>query len=722
MNKSKNQYKQILRTYWQRPLIVLFAVLLLPLFVFLAVGRTTGDVMQIGARPHVTGQVERIFTESSDSTAKNNKSLTTLADLLERVDPSTVRSLDLTRLYVNDPLPDLSLFPNLVYLNLNGFELTDANVDQICELPKLDALRVSGTSLPAGAIQRFGQKVSQLELGALMLEAHADEIPQMSKVKLLALNLINATPDLIEHVVLVPQLQQLTLVESVNFEPYQGQSHKPRDRDSIDLNEEQIALLRNHPTLEEVYADWFWMKHFRKFHESEFLPVRALPITYSKNKLRAIGVTIFAMALLFCILSFQLWGHFISHAAKVVPNYLVPHRRVAMAIFSVVVLLFWFTLLRYEFGILPSLSLILILPAMCCLFSASQLSGINYLQWFILPAIFGFFLFVPNIAGLVFQAIAGTAIWFLLGQMPAFTLFVIAIETVFIAWCLTKLPAITAMVNETYSSMPAFSPWDPERVKQVWWKQDQVKKPRNFFLWLMDHGTTRLKYCGGSTLQMVHLWQQGNTFRPIKILLLLLMVVFLGLVFHGVRCLITGQQLIPENPGSFEVVFASPIGIAIILPAAIWWQRRKSLDVESIRPVSRNNFAKQLYLSLALDHWLAVICLMGVNIPRFFEAPHGKTEAFGLFLLIGIAGPLWMIGINSTVLVFKRSWVIVLNMFVLTLLPIAVLSSAAILNSDNPPGGVQDVQLLFQIAYMGIAAAIGLNVVMYRVFLNREWG
>lgn len=722
MNGQINQYKQIIRTYWQRPLIVLFAVLLLSLFVLSAVGRTGGNVMQIGARPHTKGLVEYVYIKSSDYPSENNESFPTLADLLERVDPDTVRSLDFTRLSGDDPLPDLSLFSNLVYLNLSDFDLTDDNVNQICQLLHLDALVYTGTRLPHGAIQRFGQKVSQLELHALTLEEHSDEISQMSKVKLLALHLFNATPDLIDHVAQVPQLQQLSLIVPQNIELNQGQTSITQAGGYINLNEQQISLLRNHPTLKEVYANWFLMKRIHKFHESEILPVRALPIRYSKNKLKAISRAMFAMALLFAILSIQLWGHFISPAAKVVPNYLIPHRRVAVGIFSVVVFLFWLTLLRNGFGMLPSLNIILFLPACCCCLSIAQLSGRTILQWLMLPAGLLIFFFISNFSERVFQNIAGPAIWFLWGYMPLISIVIIAIELIFIAGSLGLLRSITELVNEKYSAKPAFSPWDPERSRQIQWKNLEEKKPMNFFLWSIDFGMNRLKYSGGSTLQMVHLWRQGNTFRPMKILLLLLMVVFFSLIFHGIRCLISGHSLFPENPGLFSVVFGVPMGIALILPAVIWWQRRKSLDVESMRPVSRNNFARQLYLSLALDHWLAVICLMGVNIPRFFEAPHGKTEAFGLFLLIGIAGPLWIIGISSTVLVFKRSWVIVLNMFVLSLLPFAILAPVAISTSDNPPGGLQDVQILFQIAYMGIVAAIGLNVVMYRVFLNREWG
>ncbi|WP_339731007.1 hypothetical protein [uncultured Gimesia sp.] len=717
MSVQSNQYKQILKTYWQRPLVLLLVILLLPFLVYMAVGKVDGNVIQIGPRPHAPGRIERVYVDSETPKRSEEKSLQTYTEFLEHVDPQDVIALNLIRLHVNDPLPDLSPFQNLVYLDLRGFELTDANVDQICQLPKLDALVINQHRLPGGALQRFGKKVSQIELLALTLEEHPDEISQMSNVKLLALHLFDAAPDILENVVQIPQLQQLTLSVSQNLEAHRGQSRKSQAWDYIDLNEQQIALLRNHPTLKEVYANWFYMDHVRKIKKSAFLPVRALPITYSNNKIQAISGVIFLMVILFSIVSLQLWAHFISPAARVVPHYLVPHRRVAVGIFSVGVLLFWFALLRYGFGMLPSLNLVLFSPAICCIFFIAQLSGKTYQKWLAVPMLISLFWLFPQFTNLGFKTIASTAIWFLWGQMPILSLTIIGIEIACIFWSITKLSAITDMVNETYNSVPAYSPWGSQRSKQIQWK-----KETRLFFWFIDHGLTKLKYGGGSTWNMVHLWRQGNTFRPLGVLTFFLLVVVFGLLFQGMHCYFTGEELFPHNRSSLSVALGGPCGMAIVIPAIIWWQRRKSLELESMRPVSRNHFVKQLYLSLALDHWLAVICLIGLSVPRLFDAPGGKIEILGMLLLLGIAGPLWLIGISSSVLAFKRSWVIVLSFFVLSVLPFATLAPVAILNESNPVGGPEDVRLLIQMALIAIPAAIGLNVLMYYAALKREWG
>lgn len=711
MSVQSNQYKQILKTYWQRPLVLLLMVILLLSFVYLAVGRVGGNVTQIGPRPHAPGRIERVYTDSDTPKPAEKKNLQTYSEFVEHVDPQDVVALSLTPLHGSDPLPDLSPFQNLVYLDLGGFLLTDANVNQICQLPKLDALVINQHRLPAGALQRFGTKVSQLQMLALTLEEHRDEAPQMSNVKLLVLNLFDAAPDILETVVQIPHLQQLTLLVPQNI---RGQSRTAQAWNYIDLNEQQIALLRNHPTLKEVYANWFYMDHVRKIKKSAFLPVRALPIAYSNNKIQAISGTVFSMVILFSIVSLQLWAHFISPAARVVPHYLVPHRRVAVGIFSAAALLFGLALLRYSFGILPSLNLVLFSPAFCCLIVIAQLSGKTYLKWLTVPMIVSLFWFFLLFTYQAFKTIASTAIWFLWGQMPILSLIILGIEIAFIFWSLTKLSAVTDLVNESYTSVPAFSPWDSQRSKQLQWK-----KNNRLFFWLIDHGITGLKYRGASTWNMVHLWRQGNSFRPLAALTFFVLVAFFGLLFQGMRWYLTGEELFPHNRIPLSVIFGGPCGMAILLPAITWWQRRKSLEVESMRPVSRKNFVKQLYLSLALDHWLAVICLIGLSL---FDAPRGVTEVLGMFLLFGIAAPLWLIGMSSSVLAFKRSWVIVFNMIVLMVLPIAFFASIVVFNNSNPVGGPEDVQLLIQMGLAAITAAIGLNVLMYFTVLKREWG
>lgn len=710
-------YKQILKTYWQRPLILLLTAIYLILILSLAIGPTGGNAIQLGARPLAPGQIERVYTAPSFPDTDDSPKLQTLPDLLKHVAPAEIQSLSLTRVNRDDLLPDLSPFRNLVYLELNDFILTAANVEQICQLPKLDALVLMGAQLPTGALQRFGEKVSQLEVLATALEAHASETPNMTNVRLLALHYDNTSPELLLHVTQIPKLRQLTLIASLNYDPSHEETGKQQTYNMIDLSAEQIELLRTTPALQEVYADWFLMKRLRHFNETALLPVRALPITYSKSKLGAVQRTVFAGALLFAILFLQLWAHFVTPAARLTPNYLAPHRRLAVLILSTGSLLLPLTLFRYDIGMLPALSLVLLLPAILSLFSVTQLSNNPYRHWLILPLLPLFFIYIPLFFDSTFKVIATETIWYLQGHLPGMACTIIAVEVLSVCWILTRLPAITEKVNETFTTAPAFSPWDKDRTQQAQWQ-----KPGTLIIWLMDRDTRDWHYTEKSTWQMACLWQQGNAFRLSFMIIELGIIFFIVMLFQGIYRLITGEPVFTQNLPLLRGLFSSLISSCVFLPAIVWWQRRKTLQIESLRPVSRQSLVKQLYLSFAIDHSFLVIGFL-VLIPLLtIDVAVGKLEFFTLMLLAGLAAPLWILGTNATILAFKRTWVIVGSMFALYTLAGTLVISIIVWQYQPQSNFIPDLQTLFVSTLLAILGALCLNVLMYRAALKREWG
>ncbi|QDT80217.1 hypothetical protein Mal35_36880 [Gimesia maris] len=159
MKGHLNLYRQILKTYWQRPLILLLTAAFFILLLSLALGPTGGNVMQVGARPRTPGPVA---TGAVTPQADRSRTLPTSSDLLQRADPAAIHSLYLYRLKTDDPLPDLRPFRNLVFLSLSGFELTAVEAEQICQLPRLDGLELLESTLQPGVLERVGRKVSQL--------------------------------------------------------------------------------------------------------------------------------------------------------------------------------------------------------------------------------------------------------------------------------------------------------------------------------------------------------------------------------------------------------------------------------------------------------------------------------------------------------------------------------------------------------------------------------
>ncbi|QDT92171.1 hypothetical protein [Gimesia algae] len=710
-------YRQILKTYWQRPLLLLLSALFLSGWLTLVWGPTSGNVMRVGARPRKPGPSATVITGAVPPRADRARSIETFADLLERTDPAEIRSLYLTRVKPDDPLPDLRPFRNLVFLNLSGFELTADEAEQICQLPRLDGLELLEPMLHPGVLERVGRKVSQLELLSPALESHADEIPQMTQVKLLTVHLLNASPAFLEQVTRLPALKQLTLLTSEGAVINGPLPQRPQTLDQIDLSPEQLALLRDKPTLKEVYANWFLMRRLRGFTDATLLPVRALPTTYSKYRVNAFRGAVFLSAILFGALALQLWAHFITPTARLTPDYLAPHRRLAVGILVAGTLLISLPLLRQEIGVLPALSLTLLLPALGSLFLMAQLSRKPFWQWASVPLVLLVVPFLTVFSNPLLKVNTVEVIWYLRGHLPWQALMIITGEVLCIAWLLIRFPVITEQVHEASDRLPAFSPWNqansPER---------QGQQAGQSLLKLFDPSPDKLQLSHRSIWQMARLWQLGNAYRPRALLLAMAYVLVFGLLIQGLKYLLTGEPLFSQPRPLVAVLFSSFCGIGIFLPPLIWWQRRRSMASEALHPVNRNSLVKQLYLALALDHGILVTGLLIMLALQGFVLTSHISEFCSLLLLVGLAAPLWIIGTNAAVIVFERAWIIVGSMFGLYLL--GILSVAAVLTwylrsqVDTVHAGL----FLIIVTFTAVTVALGLNVLMYRAALKREWG
>ena len=94
----------------------------------------------------------------------------------------------------------------------------------------------------------------------------------------------------------------------------------------------------------------------------------------------------------------------------------------------------------------------------------------------------------------------------------------------------------------------------------------------------------------------------------------------------------------------------------------------------------------------------------------------------GLLILLGVAAPLWIIGVSSSVLVFNRAWVVLASMIGLYTLVAVGMGFAIAFVGSAVPGSTKDMQILYLFAIVALIAAIALNRIMYKALLRREWG
>jgi hypothetical protein len=717
MSTTSNQYYQILRTYWRRPLVLLLAAVFAICVGVLAFGPSDEGEIEIAPSPEISwfqsgGYFVMIGAETSDYSLDNG--FPAVAELLERVSPDKVRGLELNAAYVeNSALPDLSPFRKLKALSLDGYTLTSDDVDKICQLPRLRMLALYRVELPAGGLQRLGQKATELGISASLLAGHSEEISQMSKVRTLSLTIAEDVPDLLDHAVQAPRIERLTLANNLDEMSFDILRHLNSDKkvSLLHMTGEQIELIRQHPTLREIYADWSHVESAGEFNDETLRPVRALPLTYSSARRDALLNVAFSTVVLFVILTLQVWAHFVSPAAAVVPNYVRAHQRVAAGILLGAVLLLWVALLRYAFSPLPSLASVLIVPIVCCVFVQASLMGSKLLQWLMLLVVFC--VVFPAMYLLTdFKIIASDAIWFLRGHMPLLALSIIVCAVLGVLWTLKSLPVMTVLVNEKFATLPVF--WYSDRSPKL-----QRWKRNNWLLRLLDTGIRGLRYRQRTLLQMANLWRRGNPFRTVAVLMFLTLIVVCMQLPLILGNLMTGQAVWTWKSEWVVGPFASAIGVGLLLPAGIWWRRCRHLEVESMKPVSRRSLRKQLYVALALDHWLVWIGLLGFIVVRDWEAFGGVTALTGARVLFGIAVGLWILGTNATVFVYKRAWVVV--GWMIAFYAVAAVALAPVLEWSEV-SSAELTQLYFTSALVAVPAAIGLNVVMYRAMLKRRWG
>ena len=94
----------------------------------------------------------------------------------------------------------------------------------------------------------------------------------------------------------------------------------------------------------------------------------------------------------------------------------------------------------------------------------------------------------------------------------------------------------------------------------------------------------------------------------------------------------------------------------------------------------------------------------------------------GLLILFGMAAPLWIIGVSTSVLVFKRAWVVLASMIGFYILVAAFMGVSVAVGGSVVPGSTKDMQILYLIAIVSLIAALTLNQIMYKALLRREWG
>ncbi len=698
----KPQLYQVFRTYWSRPLLIVIGLVSLCLTAGLFYQSQNNDNFSLSPQLKRPGLYKH---------ADSGKWKSFLKD--EKLDE--IRSLSLHILSPDDN-PDLSQLSELESLQIYAPNLTPELLNEIQSLKKLTSLSLLDTGMgvtktefeiPEEFFKKLGPQLQELDIIASNRTPFGDikGVENLENLELLKISGKDMTLESFQAIKRLPRLKYLVIVFSVSLEGEHGKL---------------LLELKNHPTLERIYASWF------RSIEDGPASIRMLPLyqlSYSRGKVAGIQLGLFLMLSIMLILFLQLWSLFISPAAIVIPGYAIAHRRAAFVILGGGVFVTVVGLMLTGIAWLPAIAITLIIPtfgAMIALASQSR-SGIIRGAGLLLGISIG--LIIGGQATLFTGDLLRYGRYyaeFTLGDYPLFTCLLLITQLFVIAIILRRLPNITRRINERYAILPGFSPWDVEKQQRALLSRGSSWRTR-----LIDFRPRDVQYHQGSMWKQTKLWRLGNPFRPLLFIVGMLGMAglfLIGSVYGGF------YQTAPDFLPSFlalNFLFQTTF-VTSIMAAGHWYRRCKHLELETMRPVGRKNLVRQLFLALAIDQSFAIIA--GLFFGFFaisLSASRIEADAIYTFVFIFVAAVLWMYAIGTTIFGIKRAWVIWTVDISTCALLLAIIIRIAYEVSGRTKGPIAPYDqflITTSACTITITAAIVMITFMYRKALQREWG
>lgn len=684
------QLYQVFRTYWQRRILVLLALLafLLGVGLFL-VGRFTGKTAnQIAPTISYTG--EYVFLYSKDWKAE-----------LKGRHPSSFHGI-----YVSDPRDapeiDLSQFSNISRLQFRTSTLTPERLAQITSLDHLRELELHADAIPNGTWTALGSRLTLLDVPARLLMEHAGEMPQMTTLEVLRINRDSLDVATMEVVAQIPNLRTLVLSSSViDF----NSTAKSKPAPPMTWDPAPLAPLKESVHLRSIFID---TPEPTARTTPELPGVVLYPAKTSLGQQSVLMFCIYFSAIVSIIVALQIWAHFATQHSVIIPGYHRPHQLAAVLVTLAGIFATMLLLMNAGIAILPALAIALAVPTMILVLLVGSLAKSALIRGICTPLgiISGVLIWFPAIGMNSSPTIGGEMAWFLQGTTWLLALSLGVGQVLLLAVSFDYMPKMTRQIYETSAMHPGFSPWDPQQQKRAafgnkrWWQS----------LW--DRSAAYPRLAGSSLWQQARLWQLGNVYRP------LVMLILFGGAFLGMSYLM-GNGGIKD---SIQMGLVFQMGaIALFMPLSVWYRRCRNLQIESMRPVGRREFAKQLFVALARDQmWAIIPVLLGIAYLLFISPD--QFDRAPVVAPLPLIAMVWGYALSTSIFVIRQTWILVLYFIAMIFGPVIIMGGLAFyLDSYGLSNSVQLIIVYAEFA-VAIVLAVAIIRITYAKAVQREWG
>jgi len=564
-------------------------------------------------------------------------------------------------------------------------EISNEEEQAIGELPQLQALSLAGCTLKPTLWRRLGQlpNLQYLDLSGCRLQGDYPGLESLAHLQTLVLG-TRDRPGFIENGTrLLPELKRLPMLSRLvlgsEFPVPAGHTLAPPESDSMPPSSSRVAAnpivdglndLRAIPQLKLLFvdADAASFPGFESIQQA--LPrVRVRPAMIDTQRPLGFGALVFLNTLLLLMLGVQILSQFCHSGARLIPDYTVPHLIPPLLLWTCGQLANTIPFVVFEMPFLTALGLTLLpWPTLCgvCLLSlllpTLSTGARRSLTFLIVVLAIGW---TPFMA-MFFEWNRSSVDWYFRGHEPGWAWLFVVCGIAAVAGSLWKLINIHAAYSELGVDSPPLS-FDPAAIaiwqQQMLWRRRGAERESlpfgNWFSRRLASAIRNAKQANWRTRSK--LWIVGNL-GNVPLAMGLVAALAMAFCIWGV---LRGTPIrdIMGLSGTLPL-FMSVIALDLpMIAVAAWWRRRRSLfAIESLRPTSRLQFARQIAAAIAWDLLPLGIVYLAVLIWYTLQADPDRWSFGWTLAMLAYFVSRWAMvyGFMLWAIVIRRDWVLVL--------------------------------------------------------------
>lgn len=649
-------------------------------------------------------------------------------------------------------LQQLQAFPKLRALTLHDrTRLFDDEVEAIGELKQLEGLTLLRCGLRAEHWKQLGRlpRLRYLDLSGCNLWGDYPDLETLSNLETLILGSPESGGIVENDALFMPELRRLPRLKTivVNSHYYSLQTMREARRHiadgsappipaATDLPRENVNHLRAISTLQSlfVFERAPGDPDFDKL-QRDLPSVKVRPSYVDVDRQYSILAVVFLNSVLYLLLAMQVLSHFSQAAAHLVPNYVGPHIIPVVGLWLFGILVNTVPLLLRQVPIGPALGLSLLYWGLICglgLMAPAVQVGSKRMRWVKISLVVAAIGLGTSYQSL-FQWNWSSIDWYLRGREPGWAWLFIVAGIVASAELLRRSLRLHSLYLELGVHSP---PLGHDPVAWAAWQQEinwRLQSSGKLTSWNWRVKTWRMERAIAQSTQpgwrhRSDLWIVGNAGDGNSALLIgiVLAMSFIVATILWPRDDNTGfaSFLTIQNPLIlFQSIFLADL--PVIGLAGLWRQRRKFFAIESLRPLSRIQFARQIATAIAWD--LLPVGGVYLAVLTWYVAqadPQRWSVAWtAAMLLVFVARWIALYGLMLWGITIRRNWVLVLTgtiaaYAVLFANIVIIFLQAPIMGVEQLPTDMPDIGVL---ALAAMALGFGAIACVMTRFAYQRW-